>query len=361
MKSIKRVGIFPWATNTTNPYQELTKKGLEDNRIEVVKPEYHSFLPLYHCLFQVKDVDAIFLDWVHPIYTSPNYSMTLAKTILGSFERLLIKNRNVPIIWNLHNLHRHDKLHQNLERWSFRKLAGVVDGIRVFNEVSKVRVQQYLSLPSDLPVEVIPHGHYIDIFQPYLIQAKRNKFGISEDEKVLLIFGEIRSGKGIEKFIRAFNSQNQEGFILIIAGNPQTEAIRQEIEALCKEKNNIILILRRLSDQELGSLFTIVNYAVFPYDYILNSGAALTALSCSLPIIGNNLPAFEELLSSKFSYLGRIQDSNVLGSILSKIKSLSNSEYQTQRQLALARAKSLSWTSIGAALIDFASTVKYHR
>lgn len=352
MKKIKKVAIFPWAESSNNPYQKLFARGFEKINVEVVKPRYKKIFPIINVLYENEDIDALFLDWVHPFYTAPSLGTTLIKTFLGEIERWKLKNHTIPIIWNLHNLHRHDKLHLELEKWNFQRLAKIVDGIRLFNSVSEELAFKYLSIKDHNKLRIIPHGNYISTFEHLKGISIRKSLGIDENTFVLLIFGNIRRGKGILKFIQTISRVRNLSFKLIIAGKPESSDLVHEIKYIANLDSRIKYILRFISNEELLNLFHSSDFVVLPYEYILNSGAALTAMSCKMPIIANDLPVFQELLTNDFSFRGDLYNDKRLTKILQKAQSVK--EIERMKEFAYKKAKEFSWERIAEDLCQFA-------
>src|SRR6266536_2454601 len=156
-EAIKSIGILPWVGK--DQHQINFAEALEKQGYLVERITYRKGLPLSNAL--KKNIDLLILDWVHSFFISDSFLISAIKTFLQFADRQLIRNREVPVIWNMHNLHRHDKKFFKLEQYNFRKLAACANGIRVFNDYSVKEVREYLRLNDHYPIMSIPQGVYV--------------------------------------------------------------------------------------------------------------------------------------------------------------------------------------------------------
>jgi beta-1,4-mannosyltransferase len=344
-------GIVPWNEQSTNPYQRLTAQGLEAIGVQVTKIPYSPFNPLSKAL-QGTPADVLLLDWVHSFYTSPGLASTLVKTLAGALDRHKIRDRTVPIIWNIHNLHRHDNRHRQLEQWSFRQLARAVDGIRVFNEGSIPQVRQYLALPASTPIRYIPHGNYTGILgrDPHLDLSAH--WGIDPDDWVLLIPGALREGKGIIPFVKTFCAYHQKmrnpRLKLVIAGSPQTPTLAHALREVVGTHPAVRLHLHYIPDAQLLNFLDLARFVVLPYENMLNSGMAALALSAGKPVLASEL--FAGHFPENLVFTGKLTEVQSLGTLLERAQRTDQEEIEKE---ALAFAKTLEWRAIAEKLRIF--------
>ena len=146
--SIKKIiGIYPWVdveNNSGDKHQTLFANALEGEGFTVTRIKYKRGFPLTNAL--KTNVDVLILDWVHSFYTSQSLLNTLVKSFLGTLELTFIAICNRTIIWNLHNLQRHDGKYQRIEKFCFQQLAKKVNYIRVFDQSHVNKVSQYLKI-----------------------------------------------------------------------------------------------------------------------------------------------------------------------------------------------------------------------
>lgn len=191
------------------------------------------------------------------------------------------------VIWTIHNRYPHAgkyKTINNVVRRYMAKIAGRLhvhcnEAITEMAPLLRVAAEKFFVIPHPLyPVRIIDAFEakaFIKKFSPELDQAKT----------IFIMYGQIAPYKGILEVVELFPQLC--GCQLIIAGTYKKGACSylQEIEKRCKEKNNIILIKRFLSDKEEMNLFNAADCVVFNFKDILTSGAVVLAQSYRKPII----------------------------------------------------------------------------
>ncbi|PID69817.1 MAG: hypothetical protein CR985_03795, partial [Flavobacteriales bacterium] len=148
----------------------------------------------------------------------------------------------------------------------------------------KSKVADYLKVPLK-KIITIPQGPYI--YKQNVIVNINKRYKIPAKKKILLIFGSVRTGKGIDKFLRAFKQCNTVDFYLLIAGKANEVQLEQEIEIAVKGADNIIFDNRFIPDEEVQAYFTKCDYVVLPYENTLNSGVLLLAKSNNSKLLAN--------------------------------------------------------------------------
>ncbi len=75
--------------------------------------------------------------------------------------------------------------------------------------------------------------------------------------------------------------------ILIIAGlvKKGSEAYFKKMEAVSKNKDNIIILTKFISEEESNLLFGVADYVIFNFDDILTSGSVILALNYNKKVI----------------------------------------------------------------------------
>ncbi|RPD91723.1 glycosyltransferase [Aureibaculum marinum] len=281
----KIIGIYPWSETLANEgdkHQLLFKKALEDKGYQVKKINLKLLFPLTHAL--KKDIKVLVLDWVHSFYISQNLLKTLVKSTLGILELMFLNKRDTKIIWNIHNLHRHDEKFKIIEKFCFRQLAKKVDYLRVFDESHKFKVAEYLQVPLTKIIS-IQQGPYL--YNKNIEVNINDRYKIPVDKKILLIFGSIRTGKGIDQFLKSFIACNSDNIYLLLAGKANEKKLEKEIENLVSGVKNIKFDNKFIPDEEVMAYFTGCDYVVLPYINTLNSGVLLLARTYNVKVLAN--------------------------------------------------------------------------
>lgn len=159
---------------------------------------------------------------------------------------------------------------------------------------------------SAVPVAVIPHMHFIGLFDHYRTDKgnaeptkdsaiagqihPRLEEAVKANKKIFLFFGQIKKAKGIEVLLNAIAGSNAD-FVTVIAGKVRNdhwsnyEALISELEIGSK----VIPVIRHISDTERDYLFAISKAVVLPYIHIYQSGVLLMAMSFPRAVIASDL------------------------------------------------------------------------
>jgi glycosyltransferase involved in cell wall biosynthesis len=150
-------------------------------------------------------------------------------------------------------------------------------------------------------VTVIPYG--VNNVIPYTgmtAEDARHHLGLKSSEKVLLYFGAIKTYKGLEYLVDAFQRiASQDEYRLIIAGERKKgheeywELIRQRIESH-PSRGKILQKIAFIPDDQTEIYFKAADIAVLPYVDIFQSGILFMAYNYGLPVVATNVGSFSE-------------------------------------------------------------------
>jgi beta-1,4-mannosyltransferase len=208
----------------------------------------------------------------------------------------LARLRGVRILWTVHDLGSNDGLHPRLEAWFWRAFIPAVDAIICLGERSRaLALERYPGL-AGRPAHVVPHGHYRDAYPQTLSRAAaRRRLGLPPEATVLLHFGLLRPYKNVPHLIRTFRALEAAGTVLLVAGRPFDATVEREIRDAAGGAANLRLDLRPIPAAEVEAWFAASDLVVLPYRRILNSGAALLALTFERPVLVPDLGSMPEL------------------------------------------------------------------
>lgn len=274
-----RVCMFP-AVGRDNPFATILSKSLEGEHVEVInyKPVVSAFTS--PDVFHIHWPDSVF-------YPAPRWRIWLKFASL-LFVLAVFRARRIPIIWTVHNVGSHERRHRILEPALWRYLLPRLDLAIHMNSGSEAKLKEFaasMQVNTAIPSTFIYHPHYAEYMPPRKdkIQVREN-LGLPRDGEVQLIFGQIRSYKGIVEYARAFSQSGRLSSCLVIAGKVIDPIVGKEISDICRADGRIILIDRHSTDEELVSLISAADICVLPYSRLFNSGAAILAVSlgCAL-------------------------------------------------------------------------------
>jgi glycosyltransferase involved in cell wall biosynthesis len=138
-------------------------------------------------------------------------------------------------------------------------------------------------------IHVIAHGASVqDPVAAADIADGRSYIGVESDREVILLFGLMKSYKGIEYAIAAMPSVLQQfpRALLVIAGEPlvETQRFRNLIAQLGLEEN-VLFRPRFVPENEVRKYLAAADLLVTPYTSIGTSGVVILAQSYGLPVI----------------------------------------------------------------------------
>jgi len=204
------------------------------------------------------------------------------------------------IIWVAHNAQPHDG--GWVSRILMRRFVGMIDGIIHLSHHSRVLVDQLYSPASWIVQIETVHGDYRDVMELPLQAAPP-----MEQPVRIAYFGQIRRYKNVELLARLVAAMPTE-VALCIAGRRSHEDVAVEIERIAAQAPNISLDIRSeaLPDADIERVVDAAHGVVLPYQAILNSGAAIFALSRGRPVLAprtGSLPELQEIVGADWLQL----------------------------------------------------------
>ncbi|MCB0653606.1 MAG: glycosyltransferase [Saprospiraceae bacterium] len=331
----KDIGIYPWVENEEekgDTHQILFKAELQKKGYHVKKLIYKKGFPISNAINQ--QIDVLILDWVHSFYTSPRFFFTVIKSILGIIDLATFDKKGIVIIWNMHNLSRHDGKYKVIERFCFKYLARKVNFIRVFDKSHVQKVAKYLNIGIE-KIIFIPQGPYF--FKERTKVNLNDRYRIPTSKRILLFFGNVRKGKGIMEFIKSFLEVKSEKWVLLIAGKSIEQDLSGGIKDHANSNENIIFDDRFIPDSEVECYFQQTDRLVLPYINTLNSGVLLLAKAFGTPVLANE--NFHELVSGN-DMVGDLFDPRVLSQLLDLIS------FPTGKEAIFSNNTIYSWEEV---------------
>lgn len=327
-----------------NPYQELLARALREQGMEVQFPVgYRRVFPITRALRDCEPrPNVVHLHWLAPYTKGNNLFTAIIYRLKLQTDLWLSRQLGARLVWTVHNLQPHESRYPKLDRWARRRLVRMVDVRIVHSEAARATCSQEYDVEIEKFV-VIPHGHYRDYYgEPLEKAAARKLLALPQDKIVILCFGMIRPYKGVELLLEAWDLP-PEKHLLLIAGQPADDATEARITEFAR-KPGIHLMLRRIEDNEIASVFSAADLAVFPFTGGLTSGSLLLALTYGLPVIGPDIPAFSEVRANSD---GVLYSNEQHESLAVALKRACESDFGDRALRAQRVARQLSWGRIG--------------
>jgi beta-1,4-mannosyltransferase len=255
--------------NSTNPFIRLLTSNL-DSSVDVIEFSWKAaFLKRY---------DVFHVHWPDHLLIGRSLSLQIVKPLL--FLGLLARLRlgRTPIVWTMHNLTPHKKM-TRLQLYCYARFEAQVSSIVAMNSHGVERL--------DVPVSVIPHGHYRDWYDSGISGQRKSKH--------VLFFGTIQPYKQADTLVWAFSNMQDESATLSVVGRCDDKSIRNRLRGLAREDERISLNLAFVDDSQLARELSECTLVVLPYAEMYNSGAVLLALSLDRPVLVPSTQANKEL------------------------------------------------------------------
>ena len=322
------VGFLPWWP--ANPYQMLLKQELNKLGVRVIG---NPPLRLLRVLIGRDGLDLVHVHWPHGTYKTTLQFLHVL-TVLIAYR--LLKNN---IVWTVHELDAYESSHPRRDAWFRSVVMKLSRRLIVHGEhTRKVLLEQY---GFTRPIDVVQHPSYIGWYKDEVTREQaRAKLGLPDDARVYLYFGYIKPYKGVENLIQAFGKISAEGAILLIAGKPLNETIKQEVEAMAATAGRVRTFLGYIADNDIQDFFRSADVVVFPFKNTQTSGSLMLAMSYGCPIIAPRIATLPEYVDSN---MGLLFDPETPGALENALVSASSAPLSSMAVNARRRAETLRW------------------
>ncbi len=343
-----------------NQYLDILESHLQDRGIVTVR-ETHSH-PLWPLVFSAssENIDILHLHWTHPYFLLGDHSDNWYGPLAGMFSAVfalffvtqvyLCSLLCSQVIWTVHNRVNHEKRYELLDRWVSRRLVEIVDAVQVWDEGTKREFEEYLGITIN-EVAKIPHGNYDPLYSTKQdSRSIEEKLNIDPDKRTFLYFGRIRPYKQVPKLIQVWKNLDPSDAQLVVAGSSKDDGLTQEIRSIGESRDDIVLDLRYIPDEDVPKYFAASDVAVFPYRDIFNSGSVLLAMTLGRAFVAPRIGAIPSVDTGE----NLIYDPNTgletaLGEALQKPQSELDAIGERNRNAALER---YDWDEITPKIID---------
>jgi glycosyltransferase involved in cell wall biosynthesis len=126
----------------------------------------------------------------------------------------------------------------------------------------------------------------------------RQRYGLREDEKVVLFFGLLAPSKGLEELAEAFALALETcDARLLIAGYPTKQFDLLKLNARIAEMgigDKVTMDLRYVPLEEVGALMNLATVVVYPYHSSTQSGSLQVAYTFGKPVIATSVGGLPE-------------------------------------------------------------------
>lgn len=313
--------IFVPSWRSGNPYQDLLAFSLRRRGVSIIISNYELSWPvLFKTIRANSPCGIIHLHWIKPYmdwFLSSDKGLKRFILYLMCFiDIFLVKLSGTKIVWTVHNKFTHSLKDIFWEK-RIRRMLVLCSDLVIFHSASAVRcVKDSYGLKVFSNHSIIPHGHYIDVY-PNDIERNRSReiLGIGINSTVFLYFGSIKSYKGVTNLVNIFrNNHRLSNTILLIAGNPVSLELSDEILRLSSGTPNIMVNLKFIPREKVQIYMNAADICIFPFQDILTSGSVILAMSFGKAVVVPQKGCLSDLLDKQGAVFFESED--VLGTAL---------------------------------------------
>ncbi len=283
-RTTARLRVLAWPIDPANPYTtSLYARMGQDVKVEAFSARnFAHYQDIWH------------VHWPEALLNIRNPALAAFK--LSSFLAMIdfVRLRGGRLVWTVHNLRAHDGLHPSLEARFYHSFIPRVDGVISLSETGLKLARERFPRLRHLPAAVIPHGHYRDQY-PRCENNARAELDIPAGARVMLFFGKVRPYKNVDGLVRDFRNVRDSNALLMIAGQTNNASLGESLAKQAALDSRVRVALQFIEREQVARFFSAADLVVLPYRNILNSGAALLALSLNRPVLVPDLGSMGDL------------------------------------------------------------------
>lgn len=286
-----RVIAWPARANAAkNPYQKLLYDAVEVES-EFTVQEFSTLAPLFGPRY-----DVLHVHWPDGFLAAGRGWRFWIRYVFLRVLFIAVRLRGARLVWTAHNFQRENQRNgERMVRYFWPWFLKRVDAVIYMTRASAQGTSEGAPELAQVPHAIIPHGHYRAVVE------KVPKFpDVAHALPQLIFFGAIASYKQAWRVLESFLAMPAGQAALAICGKMSDRSpdlrLREALADLPEERVAEISVDDRfLPEVELIERIRAADLVVFPYGEVLNSGAALFALSVGRPILASDAPVFVEL------------------------------------------------------------------
>lgn len=204
-------------------------------------------------------------------------------------------------------LHQHNDAPFGMHYANWKKVQSACDGVIYVSHSSKNRITEKHG-PHSVPAHVVYNGVNLDRYSLDLgaepVRRIRERFGLSEETRVLLFVGRIVPGKGPLEAAAAFLKAELENAKFIIAGNLNqvhfgNDDYRGALIALAERSGGRVILAGSISQEDMPALYQVCRVVIIPSIQPEGLPKVMTeAVAMNRPCIVSNRGGMKELLGN---------------------------------------------------------------
>ena len=314
----------------------------------------------YHAaaeLLNINQIDVVYVQHEYGIYGGHD----------GSHVLDLVRQLRMPVISTLHTVLKEPS---GSQLQVLKELARESDRVVVMSHLAVEMLESIYDVPRDR-IAMIPHGiPDVPFVDPHFF---KDQFGV-EGKKVLLTFGLLSPGKGIEVAIRAVQkiAEKHPDVVYIVLGATHPHVLRNEgnayrnsLEALVEQLGigkNVKFHNRFVSLPELNRYISVADIYITPYPNKsqITSGTLAYAVGAGKPVVSTPYWHAEEMLAEG---RGRLFNFGDVDGLANQVIDLLDNETEraAMRKRAYIYGRPMVWTEVGKSYVRLAEEVMVER
>jgi beta-1,4-mannosyltransferase len=280
-----------------NPYQDLLAAGLAPLGVRVEPLRRATvFLPgvVRH---GIPDLVHLHAPDQFVVY-SGTVAVALARLAAFAAQLRGLRALGARLVWTAHDLINHEGRYPRLDQACRRLTGALADAIVVHCAEARRQVISRFRIRAEHKVFVIPHGHYLEAYAGTSLDrpAARDALGLPREVTVLLFLGNLRRHKGLVPLIHAFGALGRNDVRLLIAGQPFTPDVANELVARIGGARGVDFRPGFVPAEEVSVYMRAADAVVCPFTSSLTSGSVALAMSFARACIAPRLGCIPEML-----------------------------------------------------------------
>jgi beta-1,4-mannosyltransferase len=268
--------------------------------------------------------------------------------------RLIVaKARGTKVAWTIHNLEPHDQPNSRTNALMMSALVRFLDlHISLGPSAEEAALARYPRLRFTRN-RVIPHGHYRGAYPDTTTRdLARHELGLDPRAPVYLFLGQIRPYKNVLSLMRVFGCLREHDARLVVAGLPSSQDHADALHSQAVQDPRVSYLPSFVEPEKVQLFLRAADVMVLPYQEILNSGAAILALSFETPVVVPLQGSFIDLKAEfgpewVYAYRGSLTPAD-LAAGMANARSRRESDLQRLQTVLAGR----SWEVVAALTAD---------
>jgi len=287
-----------------------------------------------------KRADNYDLVWLHnPLFLKNNPFKKYLATMHSTYYGLLLKGFKPEMYYRIASKLEKRALNRFQKKFRFTGVS-----LEVCNELTGIGV-------SKEKITYIPNGVDTELFKPSNNKKLlRRKFGIPEEDLVILSFGRVTKTKQPQKLIEVFSAIEKEmkNVTLVIAG--KGELLNKTKEFVKQKRLKKVRFLGYVDEEDKPDLYACSDYYIMTSKYEGQPLTLLEAMASGLPCIVSDIPNLRLVEDARCGIIVDFGDEEKAAKEITEYLERDNSEHsKNAREYAV---KNLDWKIIARRYLE---------